>query len=73
MRLRNARNSKSAEALAMQQGLQNLGWIDGQNVTIVYRWAGGDPARKFGLINEKVDAASHDVELDLIAGLNQAN
>jgi putative ABC transport system substrate-binding protein len=28
---------------ALQQGLQSLGWIEGQNVTIDYRWAGGNP------------------------------
>src|SRR5262249_49599039 len=31
------------------RGLQNLGWIEGRNVQIDYRWAGGDPdkARTF--------------------------
>jgi putative ABC transport system substrate-binding protein len=28
---------------ALQQGLQQLGWIDGRNVRIEYRWAAGDP------------------------------
>src|SRR2546425_166716 len=34
---------------AFQQGLQELGWIDGRNVRIDYRLAGGDPGqfRKF--------------------------
>ena len=27
---------------ALQQGLQQLGWIDGRNVRIEYRWAAGD-------------------------------
>jgi putative ABC transport system substrate-binding protein len=28
---------------AFQQGLQQLGWIDGRNMRIEYRWAAGDP------------------------------
>ena len=27
---------------AFQQALRQLGWIDGQNVTIDYRWPAGD-------------------------------
>jgi putative tryptophan/tyrosine transport system substrate-binding protein len=30
---------------AFRQGLQTLGWIDGRNVRIEYRWAGGDADR----------------------------
>jgi putative ABC transport system substrate-binding protein len=38
-----------ANITALLQGLQNLGWIEGRNVRIDYRWAGGDPdkARTF--------------------------
>src|SRR6266446_8959987 len=38
-----------ANITALLQGLQNLGWIEGRNVQIDYRWAGGDPdkARTF--------------------------
>jgi putative ABC transport system substrate-binding protein len=32
-----------ANIKAMRQGLQSLGWIDGQDVTIDYRWTGGHP------------------------------
>jgi putative ABC transport system substrate-binding protein len=34
---------------AFAQGLQQFGWIDGRNVQIDYRWAGGkgDDARKY--------------------------
>jgi putative ABC transport system substrate-binding protein len=32
-----------ANVTALLQGLQNLGWIEGRNVQIDYRWAGGDP------------------------------
>ena len=34
-----------ANMKAMRQGLQALGWIEGQNVTIDYRWPGGDPEK----------------------------
>src|SRR6266436_9987015 len=38
-----------ANVTALLQGLQNLGWIEGRDVQIDYRWAGGDPdkARTF--------------------------
>ena len=32
-----------ANVTALVQGLQNLDWIEGRNVQIDYRWAGGDP------------------------------
>jgi putative ABC transport system substrate-binding protein len=44
-------------AKAMRQGLQNLGWIDGQNVTIDLRWAGGDPEKARALAKELVGLA----------------
>jgi putative tryptophan/tyrosine transport system substrate-binding protein len=31
-----------ANVIALRQGLQSLGWIEGRNVQIDYRWAGGD-------------------------------
>src|SRR5256886_15617611 len=31
-----------ANITALLQGLQNLGWIEGRDVQIDYRWAGGD-------------------------------
>jgi putative tryptophan/tyrosine transport system substrate-binding protein len=34
-----------ARITAFLQGLQQLGWTDGQNVAIEYRWGGGDPER----------------------------
>jgi putative tryptophan/tyrosine transport system substrate-binding protein len=30
---------------ALQQRLRELGWVDGRNVRIEFRWAGGDPDR----------------------------
>jgi putative ABC transport system substrate-binding protein len=42
---------------AMRKGLQNLGWIDGQNVTIDYRWAGGDPDKARAFAKELIGMA----------------
>jgi ABC-type uncharacterized transport system substrate-binding protein len=44
----------SAQDQAFRRGLSDLGWIDGQNVTIEYRWAEGIPERLPGLIAELV-------------------
>ena len=42
---------------AMRQGLQALGWIEGQNVTIDYRWPGGDPEKARAYARELVGMA----------------
>jgi putative ABC transport system substrate-binding protein len=34
--------SGSAEATALRQGLMELGWIEGRNIEIEFRWPGGD-------------------------------
>jgi putative ABC transport system substrate-binding protein len=34
-----------ARVKALQQGLKELGWIEGRNVRIDYRWTGGDATR----------------------------
>jgi putative ABC transport system substrate-binding protein len=34
-----------ARVTALAQGLQQLGWTDGRNLRIDYRWAAGDPDR----------------------------
>jgi putative ABC transport system substrate-binding protein len=47
---------------ALQQGLQQLGWTDGRNVRIDYRWGGGDVDRTRKYAAELV-ALSPDVLL----------
>jgi putative ABC transport system substrate-binding protein len=42
---------------AFRDGLQKLGWIDGQNVRIDYRWGGGDGARIKAYAAELVERA----------------
>jgi putative ABC transport system substrate-binding protein len=42
----------SSERKAFHRSLGELGWIDGQNVTIEYRWAEGNPERLPDLIAE---------------------
>ena len=42
---------------ALQQGLQQLGWTDGRNVRIDYRWAAGDPDQLRKYVDELVALA----------------
>jgi putative ABC transport system substrate-binding protein len=44
-----------ADALeAFRQGLRDLGYVDGRNIAIEYRWAAGKPERMRGLAEELV-------------------
>ena len=53
---------------AFEMRLRDLGWIEGQNLVIEYRWAAGDLARFPGLVDELVR-----LRPDLmVAGNNQA-
>ena len=53
---------------AFEMRLRELGWIEGQNLVIEYRWAGGDLARFPALVDELVW-----LRPDLmVAGNNQA-
>lgn len=46
-----------ARAAALRDGLRELGWIEGRNIAIEYRWSGGDPSQ----------AAAHAAELIALA------
>jgi putative ABC transport system substrate-binding protein len=46
----------STQVEAFRRGLSELGWIDGQNLTIEYRWAEGNPDRLPALIASLVQA-----------------
>jgi len=45
-------SAASASTEAILRGLQDLGWIDGKNMAIEYRWADGDMARHPALVSE---------------------
>ena len=44
----------AANTEAFRQGLRELGWIEGQNIMIEYRWADGDMGRHPALVSELV-------------------
>jgi putative ABC transport system substrate-binding protein len=50
---------------AIQQGLQELGWADGHNVRIEYRWAGGDAEKMRAFAKELVD---HQPDIVVVQG-----
>src|SRR5689334_1217345 len=41
---------------ALREGLRQLGYVDGKNIVMVWRYADGDPAKLRGIIKELVDA-----------------
>ena len=46
-----------ANVTALRQGLENLGWIEGRNVQMDYRWAGADPDKARAFAKELVGLA----------------
>lgn len=44
-----------SSATALRQGLEELGWVDGRNLRIDYRWAAGQVARVRAFAKELVD------------------
>ena len=65
-----------ARVKGLQQGLQELGWIEGRNVRIDYRWTGGDVSRVRAYVTELVKL-SPDVIVahtpPVIAAMRQAS
>ena len=57
-----------ARAAAFREGLQRLGWTEGRNLRIDYRWAGGS-AERMGPLAAELLAAGPDV---LFAGATTA-
>src|SRR5207247_2640556 len=53
---------------AFQDGLRELGWVDGQNVAIEYRSAAGDPDRSREVTRELID-----LHCDVIVGHTPLN
>ena len=49
-----SRTALSAQDDAFRRSLRDLGWIDGKNITIEYRWAEGNPERLPALVAELV-------------------
>src|SRR5262245_25889599 len=52
-----------ANVMALRQGLENRGWVEGRNVQIDYRWAGADPDKARAFARELVGLAP-DVIVD---------
>jgi putative ABC transport system substrate-binding protein len=60
---------------AFRQGLAALGWIERRNITIDYRYAGGDPARVQAIVADVVSSAPDLIvgsSTPIIAALKQA-
>ena len=61
---------------ALQQGLHELGWIEGRNVRIDYRWTGGDAARVQTYVAELVKLSPDVIvahTVPVIAAMRQAS
>src|ERR1700759_4675088 len=43
-----------AEVRSLRQGLQELGWIEGRNLQVEYKWPGSEPARIQASVTELV-------------------
>jgi putative ABC transport system substrate-binding protein len=46
-----------SEASALKKGFQKLGWIEGRNLQLEYRWSGGEANRIQASAKELVSAA----------------
>jgi len=66
-----------ARAALLRQGLSELGWTEGRNIHIDYRWAGGDAARAKGdaaeLVSQKPEVIVANGTLLLAAVRNETS
>jgi putative tryptophan/tyrosine transport system substrate-binding protein len=66
-----------ARAALLRQGLSELGWTEGRNVHIDYRWVGGDAVRAEAnaaeLVSQKPDVIVANSTLSLAAVRNQTS
>jgi putative ABC transport system substrate-binding protein len=66
-----------ARAALLRQGLSELGWTEGRNIHIDYRWAGGDAARAKAdaaeLVSQKPEVIVANGTLLLAAVRNETN
>jgi putative ABC transport system substrate-binding protein len=66
-----------ARAALLRQGLSELGWTEGRNIHIDYRWVGGDEARAktnaAELVNQKPDVIVANSTLSLAAVRNETS
>jgi len=58
-------NVANTQLEMFRRGLRDLGWIEGQNMSIEYRWARGDPERLPALVGELAQA---QVDLIVVSG-----
>jgi putative ABC transport system substrate-binding protein len=64
--------ARPQEREAFLRGLRELGWIEGQNVSVEYRWAEGNPDRLPALAAELVQAKVDVIVAAGIAGIRAA-
>ena len=66
-----------ARAALLRQGLSELGWTEGRNIHIDYRWVGGDAARAKAnaaeLVSQKPDVIIANSTLSLTAVRNETS
>jgi putative tryptophan/tyrosine transport system substrate-binding protein len=62
-------NPPLVHAEAFREGLRDLGYVEGQNIMLEWRWAGGDPDR-YGRLAKDLVRGSVDV---IVAGTTQAS
>jgi hypothetical protein len=66
-----------ARAALLRQGFSELGWTEGRNIHIDYRWVGGDAARAKAnaaeLVSQKPDVIIANTTLSLAAVRNETS